>query len=40
MRQGRLKPSNFAGKLSLIDEEGRISKSLEEFWSRWKFPRK
>ena len=40
MNQGRLKPSDFAGKLSLIDEEeGRISKSLEEFWSRWKFPK-
>ena len=41
MKHSRLKPSDFAGKLSLTDdEEARISKSLEEFWSRWKFPRK
>ncbi len=41
MKHSRLKPSDFAGSLSLTDEEeGWISKSLEEFWSRWKFPRK
>lgn len=38
MRQGRLNPSDFAGSLSLTDdEEERILKELEEFWSRWKF---
>ncbi|MDV3278466.1 MAG: hypothetical protein LYZ69_08390 [Nitrososphaerales archaeon] len=41
MKQNRLKPSDFAGSLSLTnEEEAQISKSLEEFWSRWKFPRK
>lgn len=35
---GRLKASDFAGSMSMSDEEANmISKELREFWSRWKF---
>ncbi len=41
MKHSKLKPSDFAGTLSLTDaEEAQISNSVEEFWSKWKFPRK
>jgi hypothetical protein len=38
MKKGRLRPSDFAGSLSMTDEEqAQILKGLEEFWSKWKF---
>lgn len=38
MRQHKLKPSDFAGSLSLTnEEEAQILNGLKEFWSEWKF---